>query len=308
MQLKNHGNILFTKDGKSTKENNMSVDIFKESASQKFLIQFESFLTKHLKSFQALPFKGHKQLKSAIEYSLFSGGKRFRPLLIFATAQLLKINSNITIPWAAVIEMIHTASLIHDDLPCMDNSPQRRNKASCHRRFGEDMALLAGDCLWIEAFRLIQLSGRTNKTKAHWSGLLCEAAGLKGLMGGQALDLKAPAKPNKSYYNKMHFMKTGALIAAGMEGVLLLKGKATEKIQRIKKAGLLIGRAFQLSDDLQDSTEKNASNFSHILGRKEAQKQLNKLSAQATQLIDFNDSSSCFLKRLIAFNQNRAFN
>ena len=286
----------------------MNCDIFKNQEIQNFLSQFESFLRKHLSHFQCLPFKGHQQLKEAIEYSLLSGGKYFRPLLIFATAQLVSIKNKTILPWAGAIEMIHVASLIHDDLPCMDNSSYRRGKASNHRQFGENLALLAGDCLWIEAFRLIYLYGEKNTFKL-WLPVLCEATGFNGLMGGQALDLKIPVNPDEYYYKKMHTMKTGALILASMQGVLALKVKETKKTKRIKEAAHLIGQAFQLSDDLQDEKEENASNMVRILGRKKAQDYLHELSDKAFKLIDFEkEKPACdFLKKLIVFNRNRCF-
>lgn len=285
----------------------MSFNILKDPEIQKFLFQFELFLKKYLKKFQYLPLKEHQQLKEAIEYSLLSGGKYFRPLLIFSTAHLLSIKSQVILPWAGAIEMIHVASLIHDDLPCMDDSPERRGKASSHCRFGEDMALLAGDCLWIEAFRLIHLYGKATKARL-WLPILYEATGFSGLMGGQALDLKVPKNPDESYYKKMHSMKTGALIVASMEGVLVLQPKAIEKTHKIKEAAYLIGQAFQLSDDLQDEKEHSISNFSSFLGRRKAQKQLHELSNKALELIDFDkkESSSYFLKELIIFNRNRS--
>ncbi len=270
---------------------------------KKFLLQFEGFLKDHLKSFQTLPFKGQKQLKSAMEYSLFSGGKRFRPLLVFATAELMKIKTSVILPWAGAIEMLHTASLIHDDLPCMDNSLQRRGKATNHRLFGENMALLAGDCLWIEAFRLI---GSREKESKVWINLLCTSAGFSGLMGGQALDLKIPSKPSESYCKKMHFMKTGALISASMTGVLALKPE--EKTNHLKKISYLIGQAFQLSDDLQDEKEeKSPANFARAMGSKKARKDLETLSKKALELIKNMGYPSRFLKKLIIFNRDRAF-
>ena len=284
----------------------MSANFFKDPRIQKFLLQFESFLKKYLNSFQHLPFKGHQQLKEAIEYSVLSGGKYFRPLLIFSTAQVLSIKTQIILPWAGAIEMIHAASLIHDDLPCMDNSSQRRGKASSHRRFGEDMALLAGDCLWIEAFQLIHLHGTTETTR-HWLPLLCEAAGFYGLMGGQALDLKIPKNPDEPYYKKMHSMKTGALISAGMKGILALEPKVTEKTHKLKEVAYLIGQAFQLSDDLQDDKEETASNFANTMGRTKAKDQLHKLSDKALQLINFEKAPAAyFLKELIVFNRDRS--
>ena len=281
------------------------LDILDNSEVKKFLIQFESFLKKEINNFHYLPFKGHKKLWQAMEYSLFSGGKYFRPLLIFATAQSLSLKSRLILPWATSIEMIHTASLIHDDLPCMDNSFKRRGKAATHRRFGEDMALLAGDCFWIEAFRLISTYGNHKVTKA-WLSILCQATGFNGLMGGQALDLNVPGNPNEKYYQEMHSMKTGALITAAIEGVLILQEQAGDKKRKIKKAARYIGQAFQLSDDLQDKTEKSKSNFTRTFGRTKARDLLQELSHKAMNLISFErDSSSNLLKELILFNRNR---
>ena len=273
-------------------------------AFKNFLLQFENFLKAHLKSFSVHSFKGQRQLKSAMEYSLFSGGKRFRPLLVFATAQIMKIKTSVVLPWAGALEMIHTASLIHDDLPSMDNSPFRRGQATTHRRFGEAMALLAGDCLWVEAFRLIS---KSPKESAKWLSLLCAGVGFNGLMGGQALDLKAPLKPSKNYYKKMHSMKTGALISVSINGVLALKPKS--QADHLKKAGALIGQAFQISDDLQDEKEETqVSNLAQTLGPKKAKKDLLALSNKALGLIESysQDPSTRFLKELVIFNRERA--
>lgn len=274
----------------------------KNESFKKFLLRFEDFLKDHLKSFQTLSFKGHKQLKSAMEYSLFSGGKRFRPLLVFATAKLMNIKISVILPWATAMEMIHTASLIHDDLPCMDNGFQRRGKATNHRVFGEDMALLAGDCLWIEAFRLISLRKKDGQV---WMNLLSSSAGFNGLMGGQALDLKTPRNPSENYCKKMRFMKTGALISASMAGVLALKPK--ENTGDLKKISYLIGQAFQLADDLQDEKEeKTFANFARAMGKKKAKKDLETLSKKALKLLKNMGDSGQFLKELIIFNKDRA--
>lgn len=280
-------------------------NIFKNVEIEKFLLQFESFLKEQIDKFHYLPFHGHKKLWQTMEYSLFSGGKFFRPLLVFATGRLFSFKTETILPWAAAIEMIHTASLIHDDLPCMDNSFERRGKATTHRRFGESMALLAGDCFWIEAFQLIS-SYENNKNTKVWLSILCQATGFHGLMGGQALDLNTPTNPSENYYKEMHFMKTGALITAAIEGVLALQDKTTEKTQRIREAAAYIGRAFQLSDDLQDKKEKSKSNFINTFGKTKAQKTLQDLSNKALDLVDFKGESSAYLlKKLIIFNRDR---
>ena len=281
------------------------LNIFENTEVKKFRWEFESFLKEQISKFHYLPFKGHKKLWQAMEYSLFSGGKYFRPLLVFSTAQLFSFRSQAILPWAAAIEMIHTASLIHDDLPCMDNGFERRGKATTHRRFGESMALLAGDCFWIEAFRLISNYGNNKNTKA-WLSILCQATGFNGLMGGQALDLNTPINPSENYYKEMHFMKTGALITAAMEGVLALQDKTTEKAHKIKEAAQYIGQAFQLSDDLQDEKETSKSNFINTFGKARAQKVLQDLSNKALNLVNFKEKDSPYLlKQLIIFNRDR---
>jgi len=274
-----------------------------------FLLEFKTFLKRHFESFSPTVFSGELQLLEAMKYSTLSDGKYFRPLLAFATAESLSIKSSVILPWATAIEVTHVASLIHDDLPCMDNSLQRRGKASCHRRFGENIALLAGDALWIEAFRIISLYGKKSQTTKTWLNILSESIGFKGLMGGQALDLKPPLKADKLYYQKMHFMKTGALIVASIKGVTALKKIKSDKILNINKVAYLIGEAFQLADDLQDDDDKKAPNFARQFGKENAKNRLYDLSHQALKLISFdkkNDkTNTSLLKKLIIFNKNR---
>ena len=283
---------------------NKQCNIFENMEVKHFLLQFESFLKEHINNLPYL-LKGHQKLRQAMEYSLFSGGKYFRPLLVFATAQLFSSKNQIILPWAAAIEMVHIASLIHDDLPCMDNGLERRGKATTHRRFGENMALLAGDCFWVEAFRLVANYGNNKNTKV-WLSILCQATGFNGLMGGQALDLNTPINPSENYYKEMHSMKTGALITAAMEGVLALQDKITEKTQKVREAAPYMGQAFQLSDDLQDEKETSKSNFINTFGKTKAQKTLQALSNKALDLVNFKEEDSSYLlKQLIIFNRDR---
>ena len=297
-----------------------------------FLSQFETFLRNQIRYLSILPFKGHRILRDSIEHSLFSGGKHFRPLLVQATALWVGVRTRLILPWAGAIEMAHVASLIHDDLPCMDNSLQRRGQPANHRLFGEDIALLAGNSLWIEAFRLILRE--TPKAQAHlWLPILSDALSFNGLMGGQALDLKPSLDPDLNYYKQMHLMKTGQLISACMEGVAVLPFVDKQKQEVVQTVAPLIGRAFQIADDLQDeSEEKTPSNFAHVIGCDKAKKLLFELSDKALSLLDAQDrrhsvtkrthsqakdlgsgpalpcsetSSMAFLKELILFNKNR---
>ena len=286
-------------------------------ASKAFISQFTSFLKSYLNSIPSLPFKGHKTLKSSIEYSLFSNGKYFRPLLVWATAEWALVPTRLILPWAGAIEMAHVASLIHDDLPCMDNSLQRRGRPANHRLFGEDIALLAGNSLWIEAFRLI-VTKATLQQSALWLPVLSKALSFNGLMGGQALDikidikmdhLKTPLNTDLNYYKQMHLMKTGKLISACLEGVVALPFVNKEKQKVAKTIAPLLGRAFQIADDLQDAqTEKTPSNFAHAVGGEVAKKLLFELSNKALHLLDPPQGphkNQDFIKELIIFNQNR---
>ena len=297
---------------------------FLNSKQVKTLSQFQTFLKNHLEAYAKAPraktFKGQALLSQAMKYSF--GGKCFRPLLTFATGEYLGVKARLLFAWAGAIEIAHTASLIHDDLPAMDNSLKRRGKATSHRLFGEDIALLAGDLLWVEAFNLIstyspkkryKTSQKNSQIQAAWLSILCKALGFKGLMGGQALDLRPPKNLTTEYWQKMHEMKTGVLITASIEGVLPvlsdLKPSAllTEKAKRVKQVGKLLGRAFQIADDLQDEKEE-AQSFTQFLGRKKSQKILVDLSEEAKNLLSFpeKDPSASFLKELVKFNQTRA--
>ena len=260
---------------------------------RKFLQEFENFLkaTFHLK---VLPFRAHQKLLKSIHYTLFSNGKRFRPLLIFSVAEICQIQLKVILPWASAIEVIHTASLIHDDLPIMDNSRIRRAKAANHRLFGEEIAMLAGNTLWIEAFRILATYKKTN-----WVKLLSEATGFNGLMGGQALDMMP--EPSMLYYTKMHELKTAALIIAAIRGVLSMKQK---KLEGLYRAAPAIGRAFQLADDLKDEAENKKSNIT-FLDKNQAKTELKSLSKQSLKNIAIYPKSS-YLKQLILFNMQRA--
>ena len=269
---------------------------------QVFLAEFTAFLQNYLKSLPCLPFRGHRMLKDSIAYTLFSGGKYFRPLLTLATAKWAGVPTKLILPWAGALEMAHSASLIHDDLPCMDNSPIRRGRPANHRVFGEGMALLAGNSLWVEAFRLI-INTANEKQAKLWLPLLSDILSFNNLMGGQALDLKVELQPD--YHKNMHWMKTGQLISASMQGVALLPSVKKEQTLAIQKISVLIGRAFQIADDLQDAkTEKTPSNFVFVTGQKSAQGLLQKLSDQALKLTD---PSAQLLKELILFNKNRGY-
>jgi geranylgeranyl diphosphate synthase type II len=195
-------------------------------------------------------------LQDAMRYSLLAGGKRIRPVLALATAQAIDLEREAVLPLAAAIELIHTYSLIHDDLPAMDDDDLRRGRPSCHRAFGEDVAILAGDALYAEAFRLLlarPYGNPENLLKAACE--LAAATGVEGMVGGQYIDIAGKAPPGPAGLRRLHELKTGRLIAASIECVLLLgETLGTDRIDHFSAFATELGVLFQIVDDILDVT------------------------------------------------------
>jgi geranylgeranyl diphosphate synthase type II len=193
-------------------------------------------------------------LQDAMEYSLLAGGKRIRPVLALATAQAIDLDRDAVLPLAGAIELIHTYSLIHDDLPAMDDDDLRRGRPSCHRAFGEDVAILAGDALYAEAFRLLLAHPRGDPRNLLRAACeLAAATGVEGMVGGQYLDIAGKAPPGPDGLRRLHELKTGRLIAASIECVLLLAGGIeTDRIASFSAFARELGVLFQIVDDILD--------------------------------------------------------
>jgi geranylgeranyl diphosphate synthase type II len=203
---------------------------------------------------------GSGQLAEAMRYSLLAGGKRIRPVLALATAQALGRDPEELLPLAGALEMIHTYSLIHDDLPAMDDDDLRRGKPTCHKAFGEDVAILAGDGLFAEALNLVLESQRGEPANVLAAVReLTAAAGVGGMVGGQFLDITAPDDLDPAALRRLHELKTGRLIAASVNSVLLLCG--IEEPARIpySRFAAELGVLFQIVDDILDVTGDDAS-------------------------------------------------
>jgi geranylgeranyl diphosphate synthase type II len=199
---------------------------------------------------------GTERLEEAMRYSLLAGGKRIRPVLTLATAEALGRSPAEVLPLAAAIEMIHTYSLIHDDLPAMDDDDLRRGKPTCHMAFGEDVAILAGDGLFAEALRLA-LVDQTGEP-AHVLAAVSEvvgAAGVGGMVGGQYLDVSGDAA---APLRRLHELKTGALIAASVGAVLALGGLSGPATMPFRRFAAELGVVFQIVDDILDVTGDEA--------------------------------------------------
>jgi geranylgeranyl pyrophosphate synthase len=195
------------------------------------------------------------RLVKAMRYATLGGGKRMRPLLVYATGEALGAPLDLLDPIAAAIEMIHVYSLIHDDLPAMDDDEYRRGKLTCHREFDEATAILAGDALQALAFRVLLDAAPALPPHRLHSLLvgLADAAGLNGMAGGQALDLQFQGRlPDAAALEQMHRMKTGALIAASVMLPAQGMGVSESDLERLGIFARGVGLAFQIQDDLLD--------------------------------------------------------
>ncbi len=219
-------------------------------------------------------------LWEAMSYSTMAGGKRIRPFLVMEVCRALGGRQEEALIYAAALEMIHTYSLIHDDLPCMDNDDLRRGKPTCHKVYGEATALLAGDGLLTRAFELVaNAPGILPVRKCYAVAILAEAAGAPGMIGGQQMDLASEGK-EISYETMVtiHEKKTCALlIAACRLGALAAGKRGTPQEEAMATYGMGIGRAFQLVDDLLDVTSTK-----EVLGKDIGSDQKNKKSTYLT--------------------------
>lgn len=205
-----------------------------------------------------------KKIYDAMEYSLFAGGKRIRPVLTLACAELFGKESE-AMPFACALEMIHTYSLIHDDLPCMDDDELRRGRPTSHIVFGEAMAVLAGDALLTKAFEVATAySNLSPEQTVRAVKILSGAGGTEGMIGGQVIDMESEGKSvSADTLHAMHLHKTGALIVAAAELGAVAGGAGEEDISRLCAFARNVGLAFQIKDDILD-VEGDAA----LLGKK----------------------------------------
>jgi geranylgeranyl diphosphate synthase type II len=203
------------------------------------------------------------RLVEAMRYSLLAGGKRIRPVLALATARAIGRDERDLLPLAAALELIHTYSLIHDDLPAMDDDALRRGRPTNHIAFGEDTAILAGDALYAEAFRLVLTKQQGEPAQILAAvGELAASTGVDGMVGGQYLDVASVADghPESALaLRRTHELKTGRLIGASVECVLLIAGMGPETTTHFRKFAAELGVLFQIVDDILDTTGTDAA-------------------------------------------------
>lgn len=197
--------------------------------------------------------KGQRKVAEAMGYSLSAGGKRIRPVLAAEFCRICGGDAEAALPAACALEMIHTFSLIHDDLPCMDDDDMRRGKPSCHAAFGEAMALLAGDALLNYAYEVISGGdGLAAETKIALISELSKATGVNGMIGGQVIDTTFEGKMTEAELLDMYSMKTGALLKTACKMGCIAAGAGDEKIAAAELYAGKLGLAFQIIDDILD--------------------------------------------------------
>jgi geranylgeranyl diphosphate synthase type II len=255
-------------------------------------------------------------LYQAMRYAVLGGGKRYRPLLTLAAAEAFggAAAAATALPFAAAVEFVHAYSLVHDDLPCMDDDDLRRGKLSCHKAFGEDIALLAGDALLTLAFEVMAaadvprpLFGR----KIRVIGEVARLAGLDGMIGGQVLDITySPENASPESLFQLMLRKTASLITAAVRAGAILGGAAAPALEAVTIYGENVGLAFQVRDDLHDAETPSTSrlmravrpvaepNFAEFIGRDMARERLSQLVDGALAALDKGRIASTLLRRL----------
>ncbi len=201
-------------------------------------------------------------LGDAMRYAVLDGGKRLRPLLVMAACDAVGGNPSVALHPACAVELIHAYSLVHDDMPCMDNDVLRRGKPTVHVEFGEAQALLAGDALQALAFELLTPDDASinTATQARFCRLLAQAAGYRGMAGGQAIDLASVGLPlTSAQLHEMHRLKTGALLQASVMMGAICGSPSPAALEALRGYGAAVGLAFQVVDDILDVTADEAT-------------------------------------------------
>ena len=222
-------------------------------------------------------------LKKAVEYAVIDGGKRIRPSLCFLSAAFCDVPDKKVLPLALAIECIHSYSLIHDDMPCMDNDAIRRGKPTVHVKFGESMALLAGDALLNLAYEVLFSACVADPDLLPSCKLIADCAGADGMIGGQALEFDDPVVDEEFLY-VLDGKKTGKLIECAVLSAALLSYD-NKKISALSAFSGYAGLAFQLADDLLDQDKGEKTNFVTICGKEKTEELLNALYRKAERVL-----------------------
>lgn len=274
-----------------------------EERSREYRDFIEEYLRNIYPQFRCEP---QSELFDAMEYSLLAGGKRLRPIFVMDFCRMCGGDWRKAAPFAAAMEMIHTYSLIHDDLPCMDNDDFRRGRPTNHKVFGETMAILAGDALLTDAFMLAASADLPNPAQMGLAiGVLAQNAGSLGMVGGQVLDIRSETRElNEQEVIDIQSRKTGGLINAACVLGVIAGGGDEEKIQAAASFAGALGMAFQIRDDMLDiigtreemgkgvGTDESKNTFVRLYGLAACEELVQKYTASAiNSLKDFDDNS-----------------
>ena len=229
-----------------------------------------------------------ESLHSAMRHLLFPGGKRFRPALAFAGAEAVGGRPEAALPVAAAVELVHTYSLVHDDLPCMDDDDERRGKPTVHVAFGEATAVLAGDALLAAAFEVLA-GAESLAAELRLASLreLARAAGSRALVGGQADDLASQAEEaDPARIESIHQRKTGVLLAVAVVEGARLAGAGEPSLARLRRLGECLGLGFQIADDLLDRGRDETSSLVRVLGEGAARRRAEALLEESLAQVE----------------------
>ncbi|SDK50990.1 polyprenyl synthetase family protein [Natronincola ferrireducens] len=267
----------------------------------------------------------NQTLIDAMKYSLMGGGKRLRPVLAIASYEIFKEDTHKVLPCACAIEMIHTYSLIHDDLPAMDNDDYRRGRLTNHKVYGEGTAILAGDGLLNYAFEIMlqeALKEDNIKSYVECMQVIAKAAGVHGMIGGQIVDLESENKKiDKETIDYIHLNKTAALIAAPLKVGAILAGANKDDIKNMEDIGRNLGLAFQIRDDILDiigeeeklgkhvgsDEDSNKSTYPSLYGLDYSINRVKELTCEVHEKLNRYDTKSKFLYELSNYLINRDF-
>ena len=269
-------------------------------------------------AFLPVPDDTRAQLIEAMRYSAIGGGKRVRPLLLVATAELFGVNRASALRAACAVEAIHVYSLIHDDLPCMDDDDLRHGKPTLHKKFDEATAVLAGDSLHALAFEILSDTATSSDpfTRAELIATLATASGMNGMAGGQMMDMEADnADYDLHSITRLQQLKTGALLAASVEMGAVLGKVAPEARAHLRAYSRDIGLAFQIADDLLDVSgdeakagkalrkdeEQGKQTFVTVMGEQKAREQAEALADQAVSHLASHGEEADLLRSLARF-------
>lgn len=267
-----------------------------------------------------------ESIHSAMNYSVMAGGKRLRPILVIAAAEAVGGDRQTVLPFAVAAELIHTYTLIHDDLPALDDDDFRRGKPTCHKVFGEAIAILAGDALLTQAFILMTnaalLDGISAKDALNATHDMAKALGTGGMIGGQVVDLESEGKPVSSEaLEYIHIYKTGHLIRACVRGGAKLGGATSEQFSALSRYGAHIGLAFQIIDDILDITadqeklgkdvgsdiEKEKATYPSLYGLDESKRKAEELIEESIACLEPFDDRADPLREIARFFVQRTF-